>query len=239
MPVLTVHSAEGEDRSSYQDVLPWTGDEFGFVKATETTDWRDPTFAANWAALKHEGKPRGAYHFLHAERSPVAQAEFFVSIVKEQGLEPGDMLVADSEVIPGPGGVLQPSIPDSMHAPNVPFTGEVGSGDLVGSCTLTFLQTVRSLAGPNIPVLCYTNLSVGALLGSCTDFDLFIAYPSATAPPSVAPWPKWRFWQWGFGGGQGGGDRDAYNGTVDELGQWIGSFRPPLPDAVPSSNPAS
>jgi GH25 family lysozyme M1 (1,4-beta-N-acetylmuramidase) len=73
--------------------------------------------------------------------------------------------------------------------------------------------------------LVYTSLSVASVLGACTEFELWIAHPALDAPPSVAPWKNWRFWQWGFGGGPGGGDRDAYNGTLAELTEWINSFK--------------
>src|ERR1700722_7595476 len=93
-----VHSAEGEDRSSYQKVGPWTSDAFGLVKATEATNWADPTFAENWANLRGERKPRGAYPFFHPEMNAAEQAEFFMSVLHKNGLEPGDMLVIDSEI---------------------------------------------------------------------------------------------------------------------------------------------
>jgi hypothetical protein len=40
-----VRSAQGEDRPAYQPAAPWTGNEFGFAKATEATGWADPTSA--------------------------------------------------------------------------------------------------------------------------------------------------------------------------------------------------
>jgi hypothetical protein len=186
-----VHSAQGEDRSSYQTVSPWTAVRFGFAKATEGTTWKDPTFAANWANLLAEGKPRGAYHFFHPELDPRAQAQFFMSMVQENGLEPGDMLVVDSEVYAGASGVLQFSDPNGARRANVPFAGSLASADLVGSGTLTFLETVEDIIKErqeHHPRFVYTNLSVGALLGSCSHFHLWIAYPSGTAPASVAPW---------------------------------------------------
>ena len=229
-----VHSAEGEDRSSYQKVGPWTSDAFGLAKATEATNWADPTFAENWANLRGERKPRGAYHFFHPEMNAVEQAEFFMSVLHKNGLEPGDMLVIDSEIIAGPGGILGFTDANWTERANVALSGTIGSPELVGSGTLTFLETVASLAGPAHPLLVYTNLSVGRLLGSCAHFDLWIAYPADSAPGSVAPWPRWRFWQWAFGGGEGGGDRDAYNGTVAELDAWISSFKPePSPPPAP------
>ncbi len=220
-----VHSAQGEDRSSYQPVAPWTADSFGFTKATEGTDWLDPTFAANWASLREEGKPRGAYHFFHPGIDPVAQAKFFLSVVHEHGLKPGDMLVVHSEIAATAAGAAQLSTAHSSQRSSAPLSSASATADTVNSGTRQFLETVRGLAGRHHPLLVYTNLSVGALLNRCTGFELFIAYPADTAPPSVAPWPRWRFWQWGFGGGPGGGDRDAYNGTEAELLAWISSFK--------------
>lgn len=221
---MAMQSAQGEDRSSFQEVQPWTADSFGFAKATEGTGWTDPTFAANWATLQKEGKPRGAYHFFHPELDAADQARFFMSVVQQHGLEAGDMLVIDSEVSAGASGAPQLSEPTGGRRSHVALSGMMADTNMVGSGTLTFLQTVRSLAGPHHPRLVYTNLSVGALLGSCADFDLWIAYPGDNAPASVAPWAGWRFWQWGFGGGAGGGDRDAYNGTEADLMTWIRSF---------------
>lgn len=225
-----VHSAQGEDRSSFQQIQPWTANSFGFAKATEATDWKDPTFAANWAALRDEGKPRGAYHFFHPQLDPQAQAQFFMSVVQENGLEPGDMLVVDSEVTAGADGTVQFSDPNGMQRSNVPLVGTLASTDLVGSGTLAFLEAVEVIIQEHPehhPRFVYTNLSVGALLDSCSHFHLWIAYPSGTAPASVRPWSHWTFWQWGFGGGPGGGDRDAYNGTAEELNAWISSLKSP------------
>ncbi len=235
-----VESAQGEDRSSYQDVVPWTADDFGFTKATEATGWTDPTFAANWANLRAEGKPRGAYHFFHPSISATAQADFFLSFVRANGgLEPGDMLMIDTEITVGADGIEVFSDPAQAGLrSNVPPSGTLASPALVDSGTLTFLETVRSsLVHPERhPLVVYTNLSVGSLLTSCTQFNLFIAYPSLTAPPSVAPWPNWRFWQWEFGGGPGGGDRDAYNGTQAALMAWLDTFKSATVVAPPGSS---
>lgn len=235
-----VKSAQGEDRSSYQPIKPWTENEFGFTKATEGLTWTDPTFKANWAALRSEGKFCGAYHYLHTNLNPEAQAEHFLAFVQNNGgLRPGDMLVVNSELA-GWGGDVAPSgeSQNGMAAPADPLSGTpVGAGlvgaGLAGDSTLAFLTKLGELLGNDKdrhPLLVYSSLSVAALLGNCTTYDLWIAYPAYAAPPSVKPWPNWRFWQWGWGGGQGGGDRDAYNGTVADLTEWINSFRkPPSP----------
>ncbi len=232
-----VQSAQGEDRSSYQPVGPWTAvNKFGFTKATEALDWADPTFEANWKALQAEGKFRGAYHFFHPNLDPEAQAVFFLDQVNTHGgLEPGDMLVVDSEITLGAGGTLvlggapgPGGTTSYMAKARVKVSGTLVGASAVGDATLAFLRKLQGLLGParnRHPIGVYTDLSIAATLQDCTYHFLWIAYPSYTAPPNVQPWTNWRFWQWEFGGGPGGGDRDAYNGTLPEMSEWIGSYR--------------
>jgi lysozyme len=232
-----VHSAQGEDRSSFQSVGSWTTNTFGFVKATEATDWEDPTFAANWAALKAEGRPRGAYHFFHPELDAAAQATFFLSVVKAHGLDLLDMLVIDSEVFPGPGGALVVSADGNGMAKNsVPFGATLSSADVVGSGTLAFLEALQEGIHPHNPRIVYTTLSGIGFLGDCHKYQLWIAHPSDTAPTpaQVSPWENWRFWQWEFGGGPGGGDRDAFNGTEAEMQTWLDTYLPHPPSIRPA-----
>jgi GH25 family lysozyme M1 (1,4-beta-N-acetylmuramidase) len=236
-----VHSAQGEDRSDWQSIGPWTAENtFGFAKATEGLGWTDPTFEANWRALKQERKFRGAYHFFNPAESGAAQADFFLNyVLGHGGLVPGDMLVVDSEVWADSDGslVVGGQVADGpvsyMSRPAKPLVGSLADPKIVGDSTLAFLRQVDQQLGKNKdqhPVLVYTNLSVAQQLADCIYHELWIAYPALDAPPSVAPWNTWRFWQWEFGGGPGGGDRDAYNGTLEELTEWIDSFRnAPIP----------
>jgi GH25 family lysozyme M1 (1,4-beta-N-acetylmuramidase) len=235
----SVQSAQGEDRSSYQPVGAWTAvNKFGFAKATEGLGWTDPTFEANWKALRDERKFRGAYHFFHPNLDPEAQAEYFLEYVNGHGaLEPGDMLVIDSEIWAGADGALVVGGVESasgtksyMAKARLPVPPTNVGASAVGDATLAFLDKVSSLLGPQKdrhPIGVYTDLSIAAELGDCTRYFLWIAYPAYTAPPSVHPWHNWRFWQWEFGGGPGGGDRDAYNGTLPEMTEWIGTFKNP------------
>lgn len=242
-------SAQGEDRSSYQAILPWKGLDFGIAKATEGTTWSDPTFAANWANLHAAGIPRGAYHFLHPSLDPVAQAQFFLRAVEAHGLAPGDMLIIDAEIMTGTAGelLMTPRAARRSHlltaGPNgraFPLARMRGKHEIaltaslsVGAAALAFLSHVGA-AYPHNPVLVYTDLAVGSVLGGCTGWDLFIAFYASSAPPSVAPWKTWRFWQWSAGGGIGGSDRDAFNGSPAQLRAWIDSFKPkPSPPSPP------
>jgi GH25 family lysozyme M1 (1,4-beta-N-acetylmuramidase) len=241
-----VASAQGQDRSNWQEIGGWTGLTFGVCKATEATSYVDPTFGSNWANMRSEGVLRGAYHFFHPSLSPVEQAKFFVARVRDEGLQDGDILVSDTEITVGTDGKLRMS----PHAARRSALFDIGESDvLVPLATAeaddptmdtaafpgtvrSFLDEVQALA-PHNPVLVYTNLSVGSQLASCTGYGLWIAWPEDKPPPSVHPWDRWLMWQWSWSGGFDNCDRDAYNGTAEEMHAWIAGYKPkpaPKPD---------
>lgn len=78
----------GVDASSR---APWRAlKEQGFAFAFAQTGFGmtpNPAFADNWAAMKRCGFPRGAYHFVNADRSGTAQAEVFLRTLGEDGGE--------------------------------------------------------------------------------------------------------------------------------------------------------
>jgi hypothetical protein len=167
-------SAQGIDVSHYQNALtveqlkPYT---FAFAKATEgpsgADNQNDPKFAGNWATMKSAGVHRGAYHELwSASTSVESQADNFLSVVKGEGLEPGDMLAV---------AVSDYSTTDA----------EVKA----------WCDQVRA-AAPTSPVLVYSQGSDVSTYTSCTGYDLWVAAWSDTPPASVAPWTTWRLWQW-------------------------------------------
>jgi lysozyme len=98
-------SIAGIDVSNFQGAFDWAAWRgkiaFAFAKATEGVTFRDPDFSRNWAAMKGEGIIRGAYHFAHPADNPGAEAEFFLSVVRAQGLRPGDLLALDLETADG------------------------------------------------------------------------------------------------------------------------------------------
>ena len=203
-------SAQGIDVSAYQPPLTpaaLEGLDFAFCKATNGDQLADANFARNWAAVKAAGIRRGAYHELvsPAAASGLVQARYFLATVIAEGLEAGDMLAV---VVSDYQGVTDSEVKafcDSVHA-----------------------------AAPASPVLVYSDLTVAKALTSCTGYDLWVAWPSATAPALVAPWGTWRFWQWGSPGNL---DHDAFNGTRAELDAWIagraGKPAPAGPRPVP------
>ena len=234
---LSAASAEGEDRSSFQAVSSWDTNSFAFMKATEGLSVIDPHFAANWANAKAAGIPRGAYCFVHPSDSAEGQAALFLETVAAHGLENGDMLALDIEITSGADGL--PPMYSSKYAARrsaqrlstAPLA--VGSANSVGRA---MYDAIRS-AFPHNPPVIYTDEAVGHTLTSLSAAPLWIAYPGSVAPTAIAPWTKWTFWQWAFGGGQGGGDRDAFNGDVAALKAWIKTYLPD-PPPPPTTQPA-
>jgi lysozyme len=85
------YAIHGIDVSRWQGEIDWrrvrtSGASFAFIKATEGGDVVDPMFAANWAAARSAGIPRGAYHFWYHCRSAIEQARWFI---KHVPAEPG------------------------------------------------------------------------------------------------------------------------------------------------------
>jgi lysozyme len=228
--IAGVASAQGQDVSNWQPVQSpsiWSRYHFGFAKATEGTTFKDATFAANWANMKAAGIHRGAYHFFHPALDPIAQANFFVGVVKAQGLEPGDMVVADVEITSG-NAFTRFFQGFTKNKPRNNLTQQRVSIAVVDLSAKAFLDEVKRLVGSANPVLVYSDLNVGSLLTSCTGYPLWIAYYSSSgaAPTSVLPWKFWTIWQWGIVNGI---DRDGFNGTNADMDVWIDSYvNPPV-----------
>jgi len=193
-------SAQGRDVSAYQlPLLPadLTGLDFAWTKVTDGLSIVDPNLASNWAILGKWGKPRGGYHELTSGDAS-AQAAFFIAALNGHGgLRDGDMLAVVASDYPG----------------------------VTDASVKVWCDKVRSLAGPH-PILVYTDLSVAkTLVTTSRHYDLWVAWPSSTAPVPAqwapAKWKTWRLWQWGEVRGV---DADAFNGDVSGLGAWISTY---------------
>lgn len=94
----------GCDVSHWDGEIDWTklkkaGVKFIYQKATQGTEYIDPTFEENWASAKNYGVIRGAYHFYDPKADPEVQAAHFLNVVK---FEKGDLLpVLDIEIASG------------------------------------------------------------------------------------------------------------------------------------------
>jgi hypothetical protein len=84
----------GIDVSSYQSTPFVTkGLSFAFVKATESTGYRNPHYEAQVAHARSAGLVVGHYHFAHGGNA-VAQAEYFLAVAQ---LKAGDVIAYDWE----------------------------------------------------------------------------------------------------------------------------------------------
>ncbi|GAA2819799.1 glycoside hydrolase family 25 protein [Nonomuraea rubra] len=93
----------GLDISNYEPLYDWSASsaQFGIVKATEGTGFRDASFARHWRELGDKGIVRGAYHYGHPGNDPIAEADHFLSVLNAQPAKPGDLLVLDLETSDG------------------------------------------------------------------------------------------------------------------------------------------
>lgn len=178
--------------------IDWTkvkgaGISFAFVKATESTNFVDSSFATNWAGLKAAGLVRGAYHFFHSDVDPTQQATFFLSTVG--AVADGDLLVLDLE---SANGQSQATI--EAHA-------------------ATFMAAVHSASG--ITPILYTSPAFLSSYTSLAQYPLWVANYGVSCPTVPSAWKTYTFWQ-STGSGSlsvinGALDLDTFNGTAADL----------------------
>jgi lysozyme len=199
------NTVQGMDVSHYDGTIDWAtakahGIDFAFVKATESTTYVDPTFAANWAGMKAAGVVRGAYHFFRANTDPLVQASHVAQTVG--ALEANDLpIVLDLE------------------------TADGETGATIGANAVKFLDAVTAATGKTAIV--YTSPgfitgTVGTPPAGLGKYTLWVANWGVTCPDVVAPWSNWTFWQHSATGTVAGVpstavDLDTFNGTLAEL----------------------
>lgn len=69
----------GYDVSAYQPKSPVPAADFGFVKTSEGTSYRNPKFKTQWASAGGKWEVPGVYHFAHPEQSSAAQQVSMIS----------------------------------------------------------------------------------------------------------------------------------------------------------------
>ncbi|HKV39210.1 MAG TPA: glycoside hydrolase family 25 protein [Blastocatellia bacterium] len=167
-------------------------------KATQSTTYTDPNYAANRDKAAAAGLLWGAYHF-GTGGDGVEQADYFLSVV---GPGPNDLLVLDLE--------------DNPQGSSMALDG---AHDFVTRVYDTTGTWPGLYSGSYIKQLLGTNKD--SVLANCW-FWLAQYGPSAIVP---ANWPTWTMWQYTDGAvgpqphtvdGIGSCDRDKFNG--DEPG---------------------
>jgi len=169
------------------------GVSFAFAKATESTTFKDPMFATNWAGMKSAGLVRGAYHFYDPAAGASEQASFFLDAVGT--VSSGDLLVLDFETSGG--------LSDATLAANA----------------LTFLGAVKSATG--VTPFLYASSEFLSSWGALGSYPLWVANYGVSCPNVPSAWAKYTFWQ-SSGTGSATGisgqvDVDSFNGTLAQL----------------------
>lgn len=179
---------EGMDVSGYQPEVDWKfwwrqGKRFVFIKATEGTNFRSPTYRSQWTESRRVGMLRGAYHFaLPDGPTGVAQAKHFVAN--------GGGSKADGWTLPG---VLDIEFGDAVGKP----TCYNRSPEHIVRWIRGFTTTYQKLTGRT--AIIYTNATWWQqCTGNSTafkDYPLWIA--SYNPQPGDLPggWDKHLIWQ--------------------------------------------
>jgi lysozyme len=215
-PARAAEPPKGHDVSSRQKSVDWTkaqaaGARFVYVKATESTGYRNPYFGAQYEGAGAAGLLRGAYHFaLPDQGSGTAQADHFVHN----------------------GGAWSPdgrTLPPALDIEYNPYDSGrtcygLGQAEMV-AWIRAFSDEVRRLTGRR-PVIYTTthwwNLCTGGSGAFAADHALWIArYGSADAGALPAGWSAWTFWQYADSGSLPG-DQNLFNGSATQLERLAG-----------------
>jgi GH25 family lysozyme M1 (1,4-beta-N-acetylmuramidase) len=203
----SVPRTPGFDVSNWQGKVDWNaaykkGARFAYIKATEGTTYKDPTFNANYTNSYYAGFIRGAYHFARPDSSGgKAQADYFVSH--------GGGWSKDGKTLPP---LLDIEYPEGAACYGL-------SQSQMRSWISAFLTEVHAKTTRWATI--YTTT---AWWKKCTgntslysaNHPLFIARYASTPGTLPAGWPFYSFWQHADSG-TFPGDQDYFNGPISGL----------------------
>jgi GH25 family lysozyme M1 (1,4-beta-N-acetylmuramidase) len=195
----------GVDVSHWQGNLNWTslfnqGNRFAWVKATEGTTYRDPSFNAQYTGSYNAGMIRGGYHFATPNTSGgAAQADFFVAH--------GGGWSRDGRTLPG--------VLDIEYNPYGATCYGLSKSAMV-SWVRDFLRQYKARTGRDAAI--YTSLSWwSTCTGNSTAFNQTnpLWVPKYASSPGTLPgaWPFYTVWQHT----DTPLDQDIFNGSTARL----------------------
>ncbi|WP_068922361.1 lysozyme [Planobispora rosea] len=205
---------QGLDVSSYQPNVSWpsvyrAGGRFAYVKATESTTYRNPYFAAQYGGSRQAGLIRGAYHFaLPHKSSGAAQAEYFV--------RNGGGWTADGWTLPG-----------ALDIEFNPYSSSNGLNTCYGLSPAQMTAWIRDfsdrylqLTGRRPTVYTNTHWWQTCTGGSAAfgDHPLWLARYSSSVGTLPSGWTRHAIWQYASSGAFPG-DQNLFNGTYEQLKQ--------------------
>jgi lysozyme len=218
----------GLDVSHWEGKVDWAqvcqaGYRFAFTKATEGVSYVDDTFLPNMTGAQSQGLPISAYHFFHLTLPAKAQADYYLSQIKNVRLD-------------------LPPVLDFEEYTSLPKTQ-------AAAALKTWLDIVEAATGRK-PII-YTGLYYWQdAIGSpawANDYPLWIAqYTPAPQPTIPTCWKTWTFWQYTDKGSVPGcqGSVDLDRASLDEAGlqalckSWLANDHgKPKPPAEPKPQP--
>lgn len=170
----------GIDVSHHNGPVAWralkeAGLSYAFIKASEGTKVTDPAFAQHWAAAKACGIQRGAYHFLHPEEAPEAQARRFLGVL---GSDPGE---------------LPPVLDVERGAAQGKAACEALEAQVRG-----FIEPVERALGVKVMIYSGHAFWIENLCDSraFSSRPLWVAHYGTEAPKLFGGWSAWDYWQY-------------------------------------------
>jgi lysozyme len=236
----------GIDVSHYQGVIDWVkvlraGKTFAFIKATQGTNYTDPTFAFNSLFSHLAGILTGAYHFATPLDNPgtqgaIAEANYFLSQAGSQ-LGPGHLPpVLDIESQTNDNNYptnceIASELPKHIIDLTCYYKGTTALSDWVRA----WVTTVQQQAHVN-PIIYASGSYAQALAADLSAYNLWVATDKENPqynPSNLGPWgTNWTFQQYSktgtVDGINGNVDLDSFKGTLTDLGLLVGGGVPPV-----------
>ncbi|WP_436738907.1 lysozyme [Streptomyces sp. BBFR102] len=199
---------EGVDVSSHQGNVDWnalwnSGVKWSYVKATEGTYYKNPSFAQQYNGSYNVGMIRGAYHFATPDSaSGAAQANYFV--------DNGGGWSADGKTLPGVLDIEWNPYGDQCYGL---------SQSAMVEWVRDFLNTYKARTGRDAVI--YTATSwwsscTGNYAGFGATNPLWVARYASSVGELPAGWGFYTMWQY-TSTGPIVGDHNHFNGAYDRL----------------------
>jgi GH25 family lysozyme M1 (1,4-beta-N-acetylmuramidase) len=180
-----------------------SGVDFVIIKATESTNYTNPSYAADTADARRVGLMVGAYDFARPARpvrtSAIAEARHFIDVI------------GDTHDV----GVLPPAL-------DLEQNGGLSDSELI-AWTRTWLDTVMALTGRTPIIYTYKNFWSSSMASTSQfgAYPLWLAYYNPSLGGLVGNWPNWTMWQYSAGGRvpgiSGKVDMNHFNGSMADL----------------------
>lgn len=204
------YEIQGVDVSHYQGDIDWNvlaeqDIDFAFIKATEGSGHIDRKFYENWEAVEETDIKAGAYHFFSFDSPAETQAQLYIETV-------GDL-----------AGRLIPVV-------DIEFYGDKFSNPPEEEEIVRELKSMLELleAEYGVKPMVYTTYTFyyKYLDGEIDGYPLWIR--NVYFSPNVDLHNEWTFWQYtdqavlnGYSGAEEHIDMNVFNGSLDELDEYI------------------